>query len=305
VVNRSTLTGASSPPPSLLLVGHGSRSPEGVAQYWSLHRLVTKSSPKVRVGGGFIELAAPDLDRAIDRLVEEGARHVVGVPLVLLGAGHLKTDGPAALAAGRRRHPQVRFDYGRDLGIHPLVLDVAAERAREALTRLGPPADDRMVVLVGRGSTDPDANADLYKVCRLLSDSRGLGDVEPAFVSLAPPAVPAALERCRRLGARRVAVVPYFLFTGLLVDRIRDQVEDWSGASSDVVTVVGGELGPDERIATLVWERYEEALAGTATMNCDLCVYRIALPGYEHRVGPHHHPAHGGHDGAETATSGA
>ena len=31
------------------------------------------------------------------------------------------------------------------------------------------------VVIVGRGSTDPDANADLAKAARLLADGRGLG----------------------------------------------------------------------------------------------------------------------------------
>ena len=48
--------------------------------------------------------------------------------------------------------------------------------------------------------------------------------VEPAFVSLAEPSVPAALERCRLLGATKIVVVPYFLFTGVLVDRIADRL---------------------------------------------------------------------------------
>ena len=141
------------------------------------------------------------------------------------------------------------------------------------------------MVLVGRGSTDPDANADLYKVGRLLSDSRGLGLVEPAFVSLARPSVTDALDRCRQLGATSIAVVPYFLFTGLLVDRIAGQARDWAAARPDTAVVVGGELGPDERVARLVMERYDEARAGGAVMNCDCCIYRTTLPGYEHRVG--------------------
>ena len=38
-------------------------------------------------------------------------------------------------------------------------------------------------------------------------------------------------------------------------------------------------------MADLVLERYHEAVAGEAIMNCDLCVYRTPLPGHEHRVG--------------------
>jgi cobalt/nickel transport system ATP-binding protein len=267
--------------PSLLIVGHGSRSAAGVAEYWDLARVVTESAPALDVGCGFIELAAPDLDTAVDRLVERGAASVVAVPLVLLGAGHMKNDGPAALHRGRHRHPDVRFAYARHLGLHPLVLAVAEDRIRAAVGD-GDPAETA-VVIVGRGSSDPDANADLYKVARLLWDRRGLAMVEPAFVSLAEPSVPAALERCRLLGATRIVVVPYFLFTGILVDRIARQVAEWASAHRGVDARPGPHLGADPRIARLVLDRYREALAGDAHMNCDLCVYRHALPGYEHK----------------------
>ena len=267
--------------PSLLIVGHGSRSAAGVAEYWELARAVTEAAPELDVGCGFIELASPDLDTAVDRLVEGGASSVVAVPLVLLGAGHMKDDGPAALHRGRHRHPSVRFAYARHLGLHPDVLTVAEDRIRAAIGD-GDPARTA-VVLVGRGSSDPDANADLYKVARLLWDSRGLALVEPAFVSLAQPSVPAALDRCRLLGATRAVVVPYFLFTGVLVDRIAEQVAAWAAAHPGVDALPGPHLGADPRIARLVVERYREALAGGAHMNCDLCVYRHPLPGYEHR----------------------
>ena len=251
--------------PSLLVIGHGSRDPNGVAEYWRFVELVARTAD-VPIGGGFIELAEPDLDTAIDKLVADGAERVVGVPLVLLGAGHMKVDGPAALERGRGRHPDVRFDYGRALGIHPLVLDVASERV---------PAGADGVVLVGRGSSDPDANADLYKIARLVQDATGVPIVEPAFVSLADPRVPTAVERCRRLGASRVAVVPYFLFTGVLVDRIADQARA-EGA------VPHPHLGADRRLVDLVLERYREALAGEARMNCDGCKYRLTAVAHDH-----------------------
>ncbi len=253
------------PEPALLVIGHGSRDAGGVDEYWRFVDLV-RHTTDMPVGGGFIELADPDLDTAIDKLVADGADHIVGVPLVLLGAGHMKLDGPAALARGRTRHPRVRFDYGRALGIHPLVLELAAERI---------PTGSDGVVVVGRGSSDPDANADLYKIARLLQDATGVPIVEPAFVSLADPRVPAAIERCRRLGAGDVAVVPYFLFTGVLVDRIADQARA-NGATPYP------HLGVDRRLAELVMARYREARDGDARMNCDGCKYRLAAAAHVH-----------------------
>ncbi len=279
--------------PALLLVGHGSRSPAGVAAYWDFAAVLRAEAPDLAVGCGFIELAGPDLDEAVANLVGAGAASIVAVPLVLLGAGHLKNDGPAALARGREQHPDVQFAYARELGIHPAPLGVAGERMAAAVD--GWPDDGTAVVLVSRGSSDPDANADLFKVARLLWDGRGVAMVEAAFVSLAAPSVPAALERCRRLGAERIAVIPYFLFTGILVDRIRAQADAWSAGHPGIEVRVGAELGPDARLARLVLERYREALGGGVRMNCDCCTYRIALPGYEDRVGEplvvhgHHH----------------
>ncbi len=293
-------------PPALLLIGHGTRSAAGAEELGRFAVALRDRRPGVAVEAGFIEFVDPSLDTAIDRLVETGASRVVAVPLLLLGAGHLKDDGPAALARARLRHPSVAFSYGRDLGLHPDVLATVEDRirsvrfsGRDLAPWLEGPGD--AVVVVGRGSTDPDANGDLAKAARLLADGRGLaiggarsgrpgptpalGFVEPAFVSLARPSVAEALERCRQLGARRIAVVPYFLCTGLLVERIGEQARDWAAAHPDVEVALGRHMGLDERIVSLLWSRYDETLGTPVTMNCDGCLYRTPLPGYEHRVG--------------------
>jgi energy-coupling factor transporter ATP-binding protein EcfA2/sirohydrochlorin ferrochelatase len=289
----------------LLLVGHGSRDPAAAKEFGALLDLVTGRLEGRRVDGGFLELSDPPVDEALDRLVAAGADDIVAVPYVLFGAGHLKDDGPAVLGRARRRHPGVRFRLARDLGTHPAVLDVAEERAHEALARLPAPSatgtgtdeapdePETAVVLVGRGSTDPDACAEFVKLARLLGDGRGLGLVEAAFVAMTGPSIEQALERCRRLGARRVAVVPLFLFSGVLVDRIADRAAAWAavaaGASTagdgTVAVTVGEPLGPHPRLADLVVERFGEPQTGDVRMNCDVCSYRVRLPGFEERVG--------------------
>jgi energy-coupling factor transporter ATP-binding protein EcfA2/sirohydrochlorin ferrochelatase len=274
----------------LLLIGHGSRDPAAAKEFGAVVELVEARLDGRRVAGGFLELSDPPIDAAVDGLVAAGADDVVAVPYVLFGAGHLKDDGPAVLARARHRHPGVRFRLGRDLGTHPAVLDVAEERARAALARLPDAVGDRdrgdtAVVLVGRGSTDPDACAEMVKFARLLGDGRGLGQVEAAFVGMSRPSVPEALDRCRRLGARRVAVVPLFLFRGVLVDRIGDQAAAFAAQHRDLAVAMGDPLGPHPRLADLVVERFGEPQTGDVRMNCDVCSYRVRLPGFEERVG--------------------
>ncbi|HWR49069.1 MAG TPA: CbiX/SirB N-terminal domain-containing protein, partial [Pseudonocardiaceae bacterium] len=218
-----------------------------------------------------------------DELVARGATEIVSVPLVLLAAGHLKNDGPAALARARARHPGVRFSLARDLGIEPHVLEVATDRIRDAAADADP--EKLGVALIGRGSSDPDACADLWKVSRLLADGRGLGTVEPGFVSVATPSVPETLERLRLLGTATAVLAPFFLFSGVLLNRIYAEAASWAQEHPEVEVRGAGHLGPDPRLARLVLERYREARAGEVRMNCDLCTYRVQLPGYESKVG--------------------
>jgi sirohydrochlorin cobaltochelatase len=277
--------------PGLVIVGHGTKSDDGVAEFAAFVELVAKLAP-FDVAGGFLELSAPPMTDAVAELYDKGHRHLVAVPLVLVGAGHAKGDVPAALVRERLRRPGLTFGYGRPLGPHPSLLEILDERIAEVLE----PAQraDTAIVLVGRGATDPDANADIAKTARLLYEGRGFSIVEPSFVSLAEPGVTAALERARRLGATRIVVSPYFLFSGVLPDRVNAQALAWAADHPGVEVRLAQVLGPDERIARLVLERYAEVLGGDVRMSCDTCVYRVALPGYETKVGapqtPHDHP---------------
>ena len=105
--------------PALLVVGHGTKSAAGCAQFGELVEGVAKAVPHADVEGGFLELAPPPIQDAVVRLVQAGHRTVDVVPLVLVGAGHSKGDIPAALERERRRHPGLEpspWQPGREPG---------------------------------------------------------------------------------------------------------------------------------------------------------------------------------------------
>jgi sirohydrochlorin cobaltochelatase len=323
--------------PPLLLAAHGTRDQAGVLAFCALTERVAKlaATEDIQVTGGFIELSPPPLRDAVTVLVAAlpavpavpaasvsaasvsaasvsaasvpaglapvipagpAPAHVVAVPMMLSSAGHAKGDIPAALARERVRHPGLSFTYARPLGPHPALLDLLAARIRA----VADPAVAPAVLLVGRGSSDPDANADVVKTTRLLWEGRGYSLAETAFVSLTGPSVAEGLERCRLLGARQIVVARYFLFPGVLPDRVADQAAGFAGAHPELDVRCADVLGDCDEVAALVYERYHEALAGDIRMNCDMCVYRIAMPGFEDRVGepqrPHEHPHDHPHD---------
>ena len=325
----------SPPRPPLLLAAHGTRDPAGVAAFAALADRVgaLAAAAGTQAAGGFIELSPPPVRDAVAALepaaraaAPDGGARIVAVPLMLSAAGHAKGDIPAALARERARHPGLDWLYARPLGPHPILIDLLAARIAAAANpppaanpspanpapaaRLSPadrapapanpaPADPApAVLLVGRGSTDPDANADVVKTSRLLWEGREFPLAETAFVSLARPDVAEGLERCRLLGARRIVVARYFLFPGVLPDRVAQQAEDYARAHPELDIRCADVLGDCDEIAALVYQRYQEALAGDIRMNCDMCVYRTALPGFEHRVGAPQHPHDHPHDHA-------
>jgi sirohydrochlorin cobaltochelatase len=277
-----------------MIVGHGTRSAEGVTAFGRLvERVRTLAGENLpAVDGGFIELSGPSVTEVVARMPITEHPEMVAVPLVLSAAGHGKGDIPAALARERLRHPGLNWYYGRPLGPHPVLLEIAAARIDAALA--GVPRAGSHVLLVGRGSTDPDANAEIAKVTRLLWEGRGYAGAEFCFISLAEPSVPAALRKISRLGARRVVVAPYFLFPGVLPDRVALQSRHFAAGHPGLDVRVAGLIGECDELAGLVLERYEEAVRGDIRMNCDTCAYRIALPGFTAKVGqpqlPHHHP---------------
>ena len=282
--------------PALLIVGHGSRDPRGAKEFHELISLLREGNPDLPIEGGFIELSRPPISECVERLVAGGSHEISAVPLMLLAAGHAKDDIPATLVREKMSHPGITFHYGRALGIRPELLALMDERISAVVPERE--KGESAVLIVGRGSSDPDANSDLAKTARLFYEGRPYPLVESAFVSLTPPSVAEALERCEKLGARRVVVFSYFLFTGVLEERIRKQSEDFA-AERGLEVRYAGYFGPDERVADLVLERYREACSGDIRMNCDVCVHRVALPGFEEKVGapatPHYHPDELGH----------
>jgi sirohydrochlorin cobaltochelatase len=283
--------------PAFLVVGHGSRDPRGAREFHELVGLVRERNPGLAVEGGFIELSRPPIGECVNRLAEEGARDVAAVPLMLLAAGHAKDDIPATLVREGIEHPEMEFRYGRALGVRPELLELMEERISAVVPDREKP--ETAVLVVGRGSSDPDANSDIAKITRLFYEGRPYPMVESAFISMTPPGVWEGLDRLRRLGAKRVVVFSYFLFTGVLEERIRDEAERFAAENSEVEVRYAGYFGPDGRVADLLVERYAEAVEGDIRMNCDVCVHRVALPGFEEKVGapatPHYHPDEPGH----------
>ncbi len=289
---------------TIVLVAHGSRDPEAAEEFLKFAADVQAHVDGKRVQPAFLELAySPVLD-AIERAVAGGAERVVVLPLLLVPAGHLKNDIPAAVNFARAKYPRVEFLYGAHLGVDARLLDVLDERIREVEAAADPCARaDTAVLLVGRGSSDPDGNSDVYKTARLLWEGRGFRTVEVCFVGITFPRVKEGVARCARFGVKRIIVLPYFLFIGVLIKRIRAEAAAQREVFPDIEILHAGYLGIHPNVREVLLQRLEEAAQGRVAMSCDLCKYRRRMVGFEGQVGlpqvsDHSHGLRTGHDHA-------
>lgn len=267
----------------VVIVGHGSRDPEANRELETLVAEYRASRPAFDVAHGYVELATPTVATAL-RTLADRAERVVAVPLFLFAAGHVKNDLPIALETARREHPGVELVASRALGVHPSLVDLMYERARTALASVRDPATTAVVV-VGRGSSDPDANGDFCKVVRLFGEGRGLGWVIPSFIGVATPRFEETAELVARARPERLVVIPYFLFGGRLIRKLEEQVATFRARHPWIATELVSHLGGDERILGLLDERIHEAVGGGRPLPCDTCQYRAPVSAVTQHVG--------------------
>jgi sirohydrochlorin cobaltochelatase len=248
-------------PDGIVLMGHGSRDPAGADEFLALTQTVA-AAPALRgvqVVPGWLEFAGErveSIQQAFDRLVECGAQRIAAVPLILFAAGHGAADMPGQVRLAQMRHPSLDIRIASLVGIDDCLLACLAERARGALAGLpSVPTDSTAVLLVTSGSKNREANADVYKAARLLSDHLHGSIVEVAFLRLARPFLQDAVQRCARLGARRVVVVPLFLNTGLLARRVPRKLIWLRRQFPDLELIEVGHLGLDPSLVEVLVRR--------------------------------------------------
>lgn len=277
---------------TLLLIGHGSPDAAGNAEYLQFVALLADYLG-IDVQPGFMECAEPSVPTTIERCVAAGITELTVVPLFLGAAGHQKRDVPELLDTARAAYPWLTVRYGTPLGTQYTLIDTLAERAVTALARSKTQITNRETALlvVGRGSRDPDSNSEMFKIARLLWEGRTYGWVEVAFQSVTPPDVVQGIRRCVQFGARRVVVLPYLLFTGFVLQDIAAQAARAVQHYPDSEILVAGHLFQAQSTTThapsqeslltanagllaAVARRYRDIIQGTVAMNCDLCHYR-------------------------------
>ncbi len=283
----------------IMICGHGSRNQNAAKEFAALSEGLKARHPNVAVEYGYLEFCNPVIDAGLDALKAKGVTRVLAVPGMLFAAGHAKNDIPSVLNTYQAANPEMSIEYGRELGIDLRMIRAASQRIEEAIAASDKKIDrhETLLMVVGRGSSDPDANSNVSKVMRMLWEGMGFGWAETCYSGVTFPLVEPGLEHAAKLGYKRIIVFPYFLFTGVLVKRIYSFTDDVAERNPDIEFLKAGYLNDHPLVLDTFEVRLQEILEGTAVMNCQMCKYREQVLGFEAEIGlpqsSHHHHVEG------------
>lgn len=282
----------------IMICGHGSRNKFAMQEFAGIVARLQKKY-KVPLQHGYLEFANPVIAAGLDKLRTEGVKNCLAVPGMLFAAGHAKDDIPCVLNEYEKKHPEMKITYGRELGLDTRMIRASAVRVQQAIDKsekkiaLG----DTLLMVVGRGTSDPDANSNINKIMRMLWEGFGFGWAEVCYSGVTFPLVPAGLRHAAKLGYKRIIVFPYFLFTGVLVKRIYSQTAEVANENKNIEFLTANYLGEHELVVETFIERINEIEHGANLMNCQMCKYREQVLGFESQVGmaqhSHHHHVEG------------
>ena len=119
---------------ALILFAHGARDPRWAEPFAAIAERIRRADPGRLVQLAFLEMMAPDLQGAADRLAAAGATRIDVVPLFLGTGGHLRKDLPPLVDSIRSAHPKLDIRLHEAIGENDAVIEAIAVAAL-AMTR--------------------------------------------------------------------------------------------------------------------------------------------------------------------------
>ncbi len=118
---------------ALLLIAHGSRHQEANEDLVHVAEQMRRRGDFASVQPSFLDLVGPTIDEGGANCLGPGVDRVVMLPYFLSPGVHVKRDLAEARGRLAARHPGVEFLLAEPMGRHPLLVDVVADRVRQAM----------------------------------------------------------------------------------------------------------------------------------------------------------------------------
>lgn len=218
---------------ALLFICHGTRLAKGRIEAEEFVKLCMSQVDVPIKEICFLELAEPSIAQGFERCVQKGATNISVIPVFLLSANHIKIDIPKELQHLQNKFPGVDINYGRAFGVHDAISHLLWEKITKSAVNL---RRNTQILLVGRGSTDQDVKRDLEAIASNVQNHYGIPSIQACFLTGSEPSFEEALWSSSE-SYEQVIVVPYLLFSGLLINGMKHTITRYQQQTTQNVTL--------------------------------------------------------------------
>ncbi|GKU84600.1 sirohydrochlorin chelatase [Niallia sp. NCCP-28] len=238
---------------AVLYICHGSRIKEASDQAISFIKRCMENEEFPIQEYSFLELSEPTIEQAFFQCIKKGATVIHVIPVLLLTAAHAKIDIPEVLGKLSEEYPEIEIRYGRPIGVHKKMIEIVVEKIKKSSLL---DKKDLLVLLVGRGSSDPEVKQDLGDIAALVEAQLPGISVKDCYLTAAEPSFIEGIEYANSSSYQNILVIPYLLFTGILMKSMKKTIKEL--ADSDKIYELAPYLGYHPFIADILNERLKE-----------------------------------------------
>lgn len=246
---------------AIIYVGHGSRVAKGNEQFIQFINKVEKRMTAPIQQIAFLEKAEPTLLDAIKTCVDKGATFITIVPVFLFSAGHVKIDLPEQVEKAKILYPHLTFSFTKPIGPDSKMINILLERLDDCTSPLSSVDSlaDVSILLVGRGSSDLAQKRDFLKIRALLVENCPVQAVDYCFLAACEPNFIDGLNQAIKRSSHTVYVIPYLLFTGVLMKRMEKTIAEIRKRTNKHI-VLTNYLGYHPKLVDIVTERVQQTI---------------------------------------------
>lgn len=202
----------------------------------------------------FLELANPSIEDVFRTCVKRGATEIIAIPVFLLAAGHVKKDIPFELVKLKNQYPNVKVTYGNPFGVSETLIKSVYNGS--GIEKEG--KAEVTLLLVARGSSDPEVLQDIKWIASLFQAEEKIKKVEVCYLAAAEPKFERKLKEVVEREVENIVVLPYLLFTGLLMNHIEKEVRQYALEEIKISPY----LGKNEALQDMLIQKTTELLKG-------------------------------------------
>jgi sirohydrochlorin ferrochelatase len=133
----------------------------------------------------------------------------------------------------------------------------------------------RALLLIDRGSREPEAKEELSQLCTLIKEVSEYAYVDHCFLEVIPPYIEEGINTCISNNVDSITVIPYFLYPGM---KLKDSVKKTAKICYDkkIKVVIAKPLSYHTTLNTLIRDRINYARHKNKTIpqddKCDILV---------------------------------